>query len=137
MHTLDELGPSKLLDEEQDRIRHAADNLIFASDLEADGLAQAALDDTVRLCRSLVESGRWEKVTAAQLGSATGIAALLLVAALTTGTTGHGSAGPVIAWATAAAIAGTGALAFAIQRQPGLQPATQTPLRGRPSGAPR
>ena len=75
--------------------------------------------------------------TAAQLGSATGIAALLLVAALTTGTTGHGSAGPVIAWATAAAIAGTGALAFAIQRQPGLQPATQTPLRGRPSGAPR
>jgi Major Facilitator Superfamily len=67
--------------------------------------------------------------TAAQLGSATGIAALLLVAALTTGTTGHGSAGPVIAWATAAAIAGAGALAFAIQRQPRLQPATQTSLR--------
>jgi hypothetical protein len=69
MHTLDELGPSKLLDEEQDRIRHAADNLIFASDLEHDGPAQAALDDTGRLCRSLVESGRWEKVTAAQLGN--------------------------------------------------------------------
>jgi hypothetical protein len=69
MHTLDELGPSKLLDEEQDRIRHAADNLIFASDLEPDGLAEAALDDTVRLCRSLVDSGRWEKVTAAQLGN--------------------------------------------------------------------
>jgi len=70
MHTLDELGPSKLLDEEQDRIRHAADNLIFASDMEdQDGPAHAALDDTVRLCRSLVDSGRWEKVTAAQLGS--------------------------------------------------------------------
>jgi len=70
MHTLDELGPSKLLDEEQDRIRHAADNLIFASDMEdQEGPARAALDDTIRLCRSLVESGRWEKVTAAQLGS--------------------------------------------------------------------
>src|SRR5665213_3127631 len=70
MHTLDELGPSKLLDEEQDRIRHAADNLIFASDMEdQEGAAQAALDDTIRLCRSLVESGRWERVTAAQLGS--------------------------------------------------------------------
>ncbi|HEX3833923.1 MAG TPA: hypothetical protein VHW04_18230 [Solirubrobacteraceae bacterium] len=69
MHTLDELGPSKLLEEEQDRIRHAADNLIFASELEPDGLAEAALDDTVRLCRSLVDSGRWEKVTAAQLGN--------------------------------------------------------------------
>ena len=67
MHTLDELGPSKLLDEEQDRIRHAADNLIFASDLEQDGSTQAALDDAGRLCRSLVESGRWEKVTAARL----------------------------------------------------------------------
>ena len=67
MHTLDELGPSKLLDEEQDRIRHAADNLIFASDLEQDGSAQTALDDVGRLCRSLVESGRWEKVTAARL----------------------------------------------------------------------
>lgn len=72
--------------------------------------------------------------TVAQLGSATGIAALLLVAALTTGTTGHGSAGPVIAWAAAAAIAGTGALAFAIQRQPGLQPAAQTPLPRPSSG---
>jgi hypothetical protein len=67
MHTLDELGPSKLLDEEQDRIRQAADNLIFASDLERDGPAQAAVDDAGLLCRSLVESGRWEKVTAARL----------------------------------------------------------------------
>ena len=69
MHTLDELGPSKLLPEEQDRIRHAADNLIFAADLEAEGSAEAALEDAGRLCRSLVESGRWEKVTAARLAS--------------------------------------------------------------------
>jgi hypothetical protein len=69
MHTLDELGPSKLLDEEQDRIRHAADNLIFASGLGDDGSAQAALDDASQLCRALVESGRWEKVTAGRLAS--------------------------------------------------------------------
>ncbi len=69
MHTLDELGPSKLLDEEQDRIRRAADNLIFASDLADECPAQGALDDAGRLCRSLVESGRWEKVTAARLAS--------------------------------------------------------------------
>lgn len=69
MHTLDELGPSKLLDEEQDRIRHAADNLIFAFDLADDGPARAALNDASRLCHSLVESGRWEEVTAKRLAS--------------------------------------------------------------------
>jgi hypothetical protein len=67
MHTLDELGPSKLLDAEQDRIRHAADNLIFASDLGADGAAREALLDTVELCATLVKSGRWEAVTAERL----------------------------------------------------------------------
>jgi hypothetical protein len=69
MSTLDDLGPSKLLEEEQDRIRHAADNLIFAADLGEDGAAQAALDDANQLCRALVESGRWEKVTAARLAA--------------------------------------------------------------------
>jgi hypothetical protein len=69
MHTLDELGPSKLLDEEQERIRQVADNLIFAAELGGDGSTQAALDDAAALCRSLVESGRWEKVTAARLAS--------------------------------------------------------------------
>jgi len=67
--------------------------------------------------------------TAAQLGSATGIAALLLVAAVTTGTTGRGSAGPIIAWATAAAIAGGGALAFATQRQPTIRTAERSARR--------
>lgn len=67
MHTLDELGPSKLLDAEQDRIRCAADNLIFASDMAEGGPAREALDDAGELCRSLVQSGRWEKVTAAKL----------------------------------------------------------------------
>jgi hypothetical protein len=68
MHALDELGPSKLLDSEQDRIRHAADNLIFSSDLSEDGAAQEALRDTDELCASLVQSGRWESVTAERLG---------------------------------------------------------------------
>jgi hypothetical protein len=67
MYTLDELGPSKLLDEEQERVRSAADSLLFASDLTEDGSAQAALDDAGKLCRALVDSGRWEKVTAARL----------------------------------------------------------------------
>jgi hypothetical protein len=66
MYTLDELGPSKLLDAEQDRIRLAADNLIFASDIHQDG-AQEALLDTDLLCSTLVESGRWTEPTAHRL----------------------------------------------------------------------
>jgi hypothetical protein len=65
--TLRELGPSKLLNEEQDRIRLAADNLIFSSDLTNDAEARMALADAGSLCRALVESGRWEQVTATRL----------------------------------------------------------------------
>ncbi len=65
--TLDELGPSKLLGAEQDRIRDAADQLIFSADLEADLAAREALIDVERLCESLVESGRWEQATAGRL----------------------------------------------------------------------
>ncbi len=65
--TLNDLGPSKLLDSEQDRIRCAADNLLFSSDLAEDFAALAALDDVERLCRALTESGRWEQVTADRL----------------------------------------------------------------------
>ncbi len=67
IRTLEELGPSKLLAGEQDRIRLAADNLIFSSDLLEDVAAQDALDDARRLCRALVDSGRWEQVTATRL----------------------------------------------------------------------
>lgn len=69
IHTLSELGPSKLLPSEQDRIRLAADNLVFSSDLSQDAAARDALEDTDRLCRDLVESGRWEQVTATRLAS--------------------------------------------------------------------
>jgi hypothetical protein len=67
MHTLNELGPSKLLDEEQDRIREAADALIFASDLITDPEALEAVADVESLCASLVQSGRWTEITAARL----------------------------------------------------------------------
>jgi hypothetical protein len=65
--TLRELGPSKLLDHEQDLIRRSADNLIFSSDLAEDLAAREALADVEQLCLALVESGRWEQVTAARL----------------------------------------------------------------------
>jgi hypothetical protein len=67
MKTLDELGPSKLQPAEQDRIRLAADNLIFSSDLAADAAALDAMEDIETLCGALVDSGRWERVTATRL----------------------------------------------------------------------
>ena len=67
MQTLENLGPSKLLDGEQDRIRYAADNLIFSRDLAGDAAAVDALGDVERLCRALVDSGRWEEPTAKRL----------------------------------------------------------------------
>ena len=65
-HTLADLGPSKLQRDEQDRVRTAADTLIFTASLEDDE-AREALIDVDALCRALVDSGRWESVTAARL----------------------------------------------------------------------
>jgi hypothetical protein len=67
IHTLNDLGPSKLVRGEQDRIRHAADSLIFSRDLQQDAAACDALKDMERLCRVLVESGRWEQNGATRL----------------------------------------------------------------------
>ena len=67
MHTLQEVGPSKLLAGEQERIRYAADNLIFGGDPLADVAVQEALADIERLCRALVDSGRWEPNAALSL----------------------------------------------------------------------
>jgi hypothetical protein len=69
VQTLSELGPSKLQVSEQDRIRDAADNLIFSQDLSGDSVAREALEDIEHLCRDLVESGRWEQVTADRLAA--------------------------------------------------------------------
>ncbi len=65
--TVDELGPSKLLPAERDRIRTAADLLLFAGDLTRDHEARDALLDADALCRHLVDSGRWESTAADQL----------------------------------------------------------------------
>jgi hypothetical protein len=67
MKTLEDIGPSKLLEQEQQRIRYAADNLIFSQNLENDIEAQTALIDVEDLCRTLVETGRWEDVSATRL----------------------------------------------------------------------
>ncbi len=56
VQTLTELGPTKLLPAEQARIRDAADNLIFASDLDE---ARDALLDMSALAEHLLGSGRW------------------------------------------------------------------------------
>jgi hypothetical protein len=54
--TLEDLGPTKLLPAERDRIREAADTLIFAAGLDE---ACAALEDVDALAEHLAESGRW------------------------------------------------------------------------------
>ncbi|MGI8863419.1 MAG: hypothetical protein ACR2JH_03310 [Solirubrobacteraceae bacterium] len=69
VQTLNELGPSKLQAAEQERIRDAADNLIFTHDLSHDVAAREALEDIEHLCHDLVESGRWEQVTADRLAA--------------------------------------------------------------------
>ena len=83
--TLRALGPSKLLPGEQDRIREAADQLIFAHNLLTDEAARAALLEVERLCRDLVESGRWQQHHAMRLaddlsGCGPPVSAELLVA---------------------------------------------------------
>ena len=67
MHTLRELGPSKLLASEQDVIRSAADNLLFSREVRGDQAAHEALRVVELLCRALVDSGRWTEPTAARL----------------------------------------------------------------------
>ena len=69
MKTLEDVGPSKLLEAEQQRIRYAADNLIFAGEMSSDVEAQDALADVEALCAALVESGRWEQVSAGRLAT--------------------------------------------------------------------
>jgi MFS family permease len=71
--------------------------------------------------------------TAAQIGTATGIAVLLLIAAATTGAPGTASGVPVIAWTAAAATAAIGALACARSPRPGQPDGTA----GTPTGTDR
>jgi hypothetical protein len=62
--TLEDLGPTKLQPAEQDRVREAADILIFAADLAEARLAMADIDG---LAEHLVASDRWSEERAKQL----------------------------------------------------------------------
>jgi hypothetical protein len=66
MRTLEDLGPAKLQPAEQDRIREAADTLIFAADLDE---ARSTLADLEALVEHLVASGRWTAERADQLAA--------------------------------------------------------------------
>ncbi len=66
VHTLDDLSATKLNAAEQDRIRDAADTLLFSEDPTA-GATRTALDDIEALTRHLVDAGRWTDQRAQQL----------------------------------------------------------------------
>jgi hypothetical protein len=66
MHTLADLGPAKLLDDEVDRLRHAADTLLFIEDIGDDDATDAVRDARSVIDR-LVESGRWTEERAGRL----------------------------------------------------------------------
>ena len=67
MKTLSDLGASKLQPSEQDRIRDAADALIFSVELDENAAVDAALKDLDELLNALVECGRWQRETADRL----------------------------------------------------------------------
>jgi hypothetical protein len=64
LRTLEDVGPTKLHETEQQRIRDAADTLIFASTLDE---ARAALEDVDALAEHLVATERWSEERAAEL----------------------------------------------------------------------
>ena len=62
MHTLADMGPAKLLADEQDLIRESADELLFDSPE-----ALAAMRAVEDLAQRLVDSDRWSQERADQL----------------------------------------------------------------------
>jgi hypothetical protein len=62
--TLEDLGPTKLQPAELDRVREAADTLIFASGVEE---TREAMADVDALVEHLVASDRWSEERARQL----------------------------------------------------------------------
>ena len=66
MSTLEELADAKLQPAEVDRIRSAADTLLFSEDVESPGVREA-LDDVADLVLGLVESERWTEERARTL----------------------------------------------------------------------
>ena len=66
VRTLDDLSATKLNAAEQDRIRDAADTLLFSED-PTDEAPRHALDDVEALTRHLTDSSRWTEQRAQQL----------------------------------------------------------------------
>ena len=66
MQTLVELGPTKLLDDEVDRLREAADTLLFTENM-ADDAAVVATREARSVIDNLVDSGRWSEERANRL----------------------------------------------------------------------
>ena len=64
LRTLEDVGPTKLHESEQERIRDAADTLIFATTMEE---AREALEDVDALADHLVATDRWSEERAAEL----------------------------------------------------------------------
>ena len=64
LRTLEDVGPTKLHQTEQTRVREAADTLIFAATVDD---ARAALEDVDTLCEHLVATDRWSAERAAEL----------------------------------------------------------------------
>ena len=62
--TLEDLGPTKLQPAELDRVREAADTLIFASGVEE---TRGAMEDVDALAEHLVASDRWSAERAREL----------------------------------------------------------------------
>ena len=64
IRTLEDVGPTKLHESEQERVRNAADTLIFAATLEE---AREVLEDVDALAEHLAATGRWSEERAAEL----------------------------------------------------------------------
>jgi hypothetical protein len=64
LRTLEDVGPTKLHETEQTRVREAADTLIFAATVDD---ARAALEDVGALSEHLVATDRWSAERAAEL----------------------------------------------------------------------
>lgn len=65
MQTLAELGPAKLLDDEVDRLREAADTLLFTEHMTDD--ARIATRNARSVIDNLIASGRWTEERADRL----------------------------------------------------------------------
>ncbi len=64
--TIEDLGPAKLQPHEVERLRAAADTLLFSEDFQAPG-AREALADVDDLTQTLVASDRWTEDRAQRL----------------------------------------------------------------------